>query len=95
MVVAQLCLTLCDCMDSGHKASLLMGFSRQENWSGLPCPPPGDLPDPGIEPESPALQADSLLFEPPRRTTIYLLNSYCVQSSRPVILFPLNISNAR
>ena len=38
-----------------------MGFSRQEYWSGLTCPPPGDLPDPGIEPESPALQADSLL----------------------------------
>jgi len=37
-----------------------MGFSRQENWSGLPCPPPGDLPDPGIEPTSPTLQADSL-----------------------------------
>ena len=36
-----------------------MGFSRQEHWSGLPCPPPGDLPDPGTEPRSPALQADS------------------------------------
>ena len=41
-----------------------MGFSRQEYWSGLPFPSPGDLPDPGIEPESPALQADSLLSEP-------------------------------
>ena len=39
---------------------LSMGFSRQEYWSGLPCPPRGDLPDPGIEPSSPALQADSL-----------------------------------
>ena len=38
-----------------------MEFSRQEYWSGLPCPPPGDLPHPGIEPGSPALQADSLL----------------------------------
>ena len=37
-----------------------MGFSRQECWSGLPCPPPGHLPNPGIKPESPALQADSL-----------------------------------
>ena len=37
-----------------------MGFSRQEYWSGLPCPPPGDLPDPGIKPVSPAAQADSL-----------------------------------
>ena len=41
------------------------GFSRQEYWSGLPCPPPGDLPNQGIEPRSPALQADSLLSEPP------------------------------
>ena len=37
-----------------------MGFSRQEYWSGLPSPPPGDLPDPGIEPRCPELQADSL-----------------------------------
>jgi len=41
-----------------------MEFSRQEYWSGLPCPPPGDLPNPGIEPKSPRLQADSLLSEP-------------------------------
>ena len=40
-----------------------MGFSRQEYWSGLPFPSPEDLPDPGIEPKSPALQADSLPFE--------------------------------
>ena len=44
---------------------LSMGFSRQEYWSGLPCLPPGDLPDPGIKPRSLALQADSLLSEPP------------------------------
>ena len=46
-----------------HQAPLCMGFSGQEYWSGLPCPPPGDLPDPGIEPASLvslALQADSL-----------------------------------
>ena len=41
------------------------GFSRQEYWSGLPCPPPGDLPNPGIEHRSLALQADSLPSEPP------------------------------
>ena len=41
------------------------GFSRQEYWSGLPCPPPGDLPNPGIKPRSPEWQADSLLSEPP------------------------------
>ena len=40
-----------------------MGFSREEYWGGLPCPPPGDLPNPGIKPRSPALQADYLLSE--------------------------------
>ena len=43
------------------------GFSSQEYWSGLPCPPPGELPCPGIEPRSPAFQEDSLLSEPPRK----------------------------
>ena len=42
-----------------------MGFSRQEHWTGLPFPSPGDLPDPGIELKSPALQADALTSEPP------------------------------
>ena len=45
------------------QAPLSMGFSRQEYWSGLPFPSPGHLPDPGIKPMSPALQADSLLTE--------------------------------
>ena len=48
-----------------HQAPLSMGFSRQEYWSGLPFPSPGDLPDPGIEPRSPTLRADALTFEPP------------------------------
>ena len=48
-----------------HQAPLSMGFSRQEYWSGLPFPSPGDLPDPGIEPRSPTLQADALTSEPP------------------------------
>jgi len=47
------------------QASLSMEFSRQEHWSGLPLLSPGDLPDPGIELRSPALQADSLQSEPP------------------------------
>ena len=42
-----------------------MGFSRQEYWSGLPFPSPGDLPDPGVKPGSPPLQADSLPYETP------------------------------
>ena len=45
-----------------------MGFSRQECWSGLPFPSPGDLPYPGIEPGSPALQVDALPSEPPGRS---------------------------
>ena len=48
-----------------HQSSLSMGFSRQEYWSGLPFPSPGDLPNPGIKPESPVLQADTLPSEPP------------------------------
>ena len=51
-----------------HQAPLSMGFSRQAYWSGLPFPPPGDLPDPGIEPASPvslALAAGFLITEPP------------------------------
>ena len=47
------------------QAPLSMAFSRQEYWSGLPFPPPGNLPNPGIEPMSLALQADSLPSEPP------------------------------
>ena len=46
-----------------------MGFSRQEYWSGLPFPSPGDLPDPGIEPGSPTLQADALPSEPPGKAS--------------------------
>ena len=48
-----------------YQASLSMGFSRQEYWNGLPFPSPGDLPDPGIEPWSPVLEADALTSEPP------------------------------
>ena len=46
-----------------HRAPLSMRFSRQEYWSGFPFPSPGDLPNPGIEPGSPALQADTLTSE--------------------------------
>ena len=53
-----------------HHAPMSLGFSRQEYWNGLPCPPPGDLPNPVIKPMSPvspALQADSLPTEPPEK----------------------------
>ena len=57
-----------------YQASLSMGFSRQEYWSGLPFPSPGDLPDPRIEPRSPALQADALPSEPPGKQILYQLS---------------------
>ena len=60
--VARWCLTLCDSMDCGPPGSLPMGFSRQEHWSGLPCPPPGDLLDPGIEPASVSCVGRQVLY---------------------------------
>ena len=59
-LVAQLCLALTNPWTVAHQAPLSMGFPRQEYWSGLSFPSPGDLPDPGIEPMSPAWQVDSL-----------------------------------
>ena len=52
-------------MDCSPPGFSVHGDSPGKNWSGLPCSPPGDLPNPGIEPGSSALQADSLLSEPP------------------------------
>ena len=57
-----------------HQAPLSMEFSRQEYWSGLPFPSPGDLPDPGIELGSLALQADVLPSEPPGKPLIMYRN---------------------
>jgi len=65
VLVSQLCPTLCDPMDYNPPGSSVHGSSRQESWSGLPFSSPGDLPDLGIEPRSPALQSDSLLSELP------------------------------
>ena len=62
-LVAKSCLTLMTPWAVAHQASLSMAFSRQGYGSGLPFPSPGDLPDPGIKPGSPALQADSLPTE--------------------------------
>ena len=54
-----------------YQALPYMGFSRQEYWSGVPFPSPGDLPNPGIEPGSPALQADALPSEPPGKLQVF------------------------
>ena len=70
VLVTQLCPTLCNPMDIAHQAPLSMGFFRQEYWSGLSFPYPGGLPDPRIEPRSPALQADALPSKPPGESFI-------------------------
>ena len=57
-----------------YQAPQSMGFSRQEYWSGLPFPSPGGLPDPRIELESPALQADALPSEPPGKANLYVID---------------------
>ena len=74
-LAAQSCLTLCDPMDCSQ-APLSMGFSRQEYWSGLPCPPPGDLFNPGVKPRSPTLQVDSLSTEPPGKPYRWILGRF-------------------
>ena len=74
VLVTQSCPTLCHSMDCTPLAPLSMGFSRQEYWSGLPCPSPWVLPDPGTEPGSSALQADSLPSKPPRNTKDSILS---------------------
>ena len=64
------CLVVSSCTTpwtAAHQAPLSMGFSRQEDWNGLPYPPPGYLPNPGIKLRSPALQVDSLPAEPPEK----------------------------
>ena len=72
-LVAQSCPTLCDPMDYRPPGSSVHGDSPgKEYWSGLPCPPPGDLPHPGIRHRSPTLQADSLPAEPPRKQACLL-----------------------
>ena len=70
VLVTQLCLTLCDPMGCSLPGSSVHRIIQEEYWSGLPFPSPGDLPDPGIEPTSPALQADSLLSEPPGKPKV-------------------------
>ena len=80
--VAQSCPTFCDLVDCSLPGSFLHGFSRQEYWSGLPFPSPGYLPDLGVEPGSPALQAYALTAGPPRKpgvafTTVCIVFTLC------------------
>ena len=64
----------CDPLAVARWAPLSMGFSRQEYWSGQPCPSPGDLPNPGIKPRTPTLWADSLPTEPPWKHNYIMLD---------------------
>ena len=80
-LVAQSCPTLCNPMECSPPGSSVhgdspWGFSRQENRSGLPCLPPGDLPNPETELRSPALQVDSLPPEPPGKPIQYAYVPY-------------------
>ena len=67
------------------QAPLSMRFSRQEYWNGLPFPSPGDLPDPGIKPRSPTLEADALTSEPPGKTLLSKLVYVCMCQVTSVI----------
>ena len=74
MLVAQFMSDFLQLMTVAHQAPLSAEFSRQEYWSGLQFPPPGDLPNSGTEPRFPALQVDSLPSEPPGKS-FYILHS--------------------
>ena len=66
-LASQSCLTLCDPMDCSLPGSSVHGIPQARILEWLPCPPPGHLPNPGTEPRFPALQADSLVSEPPEK----------------------------
>ena len=91
VVADQSYLTLCHPMDCSPPGSSVMEFSRQEYWSGWPFPSPGDLPDLGIKPRSPTLQADLLPSEPPGKPVIPegVAKSNYSSSQEPTELFHL------
>ena len=74
MIVIQSCSTLCDPWTVARQAPLSVELSRQEYWSGLPFPSPGDVPNLGIKSGSPALQVDSLLSEPAKPSKYLVLD---------------------
>jgi len=89
VLVAQSCRLFATSWTVAHQIPLSLEFSRQEYWSGLLFLSPGDLPDPGIEHGSPALQADSLLSEPPRKPRMclnVLVIVYMCGTNAPVYL---------
>ena len=90
MLFTQSCLTLVTSWTVVHQAPLSMEFSRQEYWSGVPCPSPGDFPDAGTELWSPTLQAGSLPFEPPQSSLKKITGLY-VPVSLPLIYFLVSV----
>ena len=96
----QLCPTLCNPVNCSLPGSSVYGFSRQEYWSGLPCPPPGDLPNPGIKPASLCLlhwQAGSWPLVPPGKplpNPAQLQNPDCSQTPQPS-LWALALAHSR
>ena len=89
VLVAQSCLTLYDPLDNSPTNFLSTEFSRQEYWSGFPFPSPGDLLDPGIEPESPVLKADSLPISATREA-LYFIWLWLKVNFSLFLLFSLN-----
>ena len=85
---AQSCPPLCNPWTVACQAPLSVGFPRHKYWSGLPCPSPRDLPDPGIEPGSPALKANSLLSEPPQKQWRQIMDKKIQKTpkTRPLLL---------
>ena len=87
-LVAKSCLTLLTPRTVAHQPPLSIGFPGQEYWRGLPFPSPGDLPNLGVEPGSPTLQADSLPTEPPGKPLVrinWLKHQVSPVSSRPIV----------
>ena len=94
VLVTKLSPTLATPRTVACQAPLSMGFTRQEYWSGFPFPSPGDLPDPGIEPRSPALQADSLPTELQRKPHIWYMSLIAEKSSSYSIYYWKSLLNA-
>ena len=94
-LVAKMCPTLVTSWMVAFQASLSMGFSRQEYWSWLPFPSPGDLPDPRIEPGSPAFQADSLPTWLPDNTYCVIFKSHHKSNVLCIRSFVLSLSSAQ
>ena len=97
-----MCVCMCVCVSHvwlfeipwtvAHQTPLSMRFSKQEYWSELLCPPPGDLPKSGIEPRSPTLQADSLPYKPPGNISIQTCGIYFLFLKFTVLLHTIFIN---